>query len=115
MIVESGSLMFLSGHTPMKNDGAFAGPGLESQLNQVFINLEQTLKTAGTGFANVVRLTIYVRDYTPEYLPIIREARDRYVDATRPPASALIGVAALFHPDVLVEIDAIAAIPKQPS
>jgi 2-iminobutanoate/2-iminopropanoate deaminase len=112
MIVESGSLMFLSGHTPMKDDGAFAGPGLKSQLEQVFANLEQTLKAAGAGFADVARLTIYVRDYTPEHLPVIREVRDRYVDAARPPASALIGVAALFHPDVLVEIDAIAARPS---
>jgi enamine deaminase RidA (YjgF/YER057c/UK114 family) len=113
MIVENANLMFLSGHTPIKDDGTFAGPGLESQLGQVFANLEQTLKQAGIGFANVIRLTIYVRDYKAEHLPVIRETRDRFVDAARPPASALVGVAALFHPDVLVEIDAIAAIPKQ--
>jgi 2-iminobutanoate/2-iminopropanoate deaminase len=35
---------------------------------------------------------------------------DRFIEAALPPAGALIGVAALFHPDVLVEVDAIAVI-----
>jgi 2-iminobutanoate/2-iminopropanoate deaminase len=114
MIVENGSLMFLSGHVPIADDGSVAGPALEDQLVQTFANLKKTLNAAGVGFEDVVRLTIYVRDYRPEQLPVIREARDRFVDAARPPASALIGVAALFHPDVFVEVDAIAAIPERP-
>ncbi|WP_186807656.1 RidA family protein [Swaminathania salitolerans] len=55
-----------------------------------------------------VRLTIYVRDYQPAQLPTIRSIRNRCVDPDRPPASAPIGVAGLFHPDIPVEIDAIA-------
>jgi 2-iminobutanoate/2-iminopropanoate deaminase len=112
MMVEGGRLMFLSGHVPFGPDGAIAGPALEDQLRQVFANLDQTLKTAGTSFANVVRLTIYVRDYRPEQLPAIRAVRDLFVDPVWPPASALIGVAALFHPEVLVEVDAIAIVPE---
>lgn len=80
MIVEAGRLMFLSGHMPFSSDGAIAGPALEDQLRQVFANLDQTLKAAGTSFANVVRLTIYVRDYRPEQLPAIRAVRDLFVD-----------------------------------
>lgn len=111
MIVEGGRLMFLSGHVPIGPDGVIAGPGLEVQLRQVFTNLDQTLKAAGISFANVARLTIYVCDYRPEQLPAIRAVRDLFVSAAQPPASALIGVAALFHPEVLVEVDAIAVIP----
>jgi enamine deaminase RidA (YjgF/YER057c/UK114 family) len=29
-----------------------------------------------------------------------------------PPASALLGVESLFHPDVLVEVDAIVSLPS---
>ncbi|ENO84589.1 RidA family protein [Thauera linaloolentis] len=47
-------------------------------------------------------------------LPLIRGVRDRYIDVGRPPASALIGVDALFHPDVLVEVDAVAVLPPTP-
>lgn len=112
MIVEGGRLMFLSGHVPIGPDGAIAGPGLEAQLRQVFANLDQTLKAAGIGFANIARLTIYVCNYQPEQLPTIRAVRNLFVSAAQPPASALIGVAALFHPEVLVEVDAIAVIPE---
>lgn len=113
IVVEGGDLMFLSGHVPFRPDGTIAGPDLQAQLNQVFANIERTLAAAGIGFADVVRLTIYVRDYSIEQLPVIRAVRDRFVEAARPPASALIGVAALFHPDVLVEVDAIAALPRR--
>jgi len=111
VIVNGGRFLFLSGHVPLKNDGAIAGPGLEAQLEQVFENLRATLAVAGADFRSVVRLTIYVRDYRSEQLATIRAVRDRFTDKARPPASALIGVANLFHPDVLVEIDAIAALP----
>ena len=110
MIVEGGRLVFLSGHVPFGSDGKIAGPGLEEQFRQALTNLDQTLKTAGTSFANVARLTIYVRGYQPEQLPVIRAVRDLFADTARPPASALIGVAALFHPEVLVEVDAVAVI-----
>ena len=110
VLVSSGSLMFLSGHVPLRSDGSMAGPGLEAQLDCVLRNLRATLRAGGGDFANVVRLTIYVRDLQPDQLDVIRGVRDRYVNAALAPASALIGVAALFHPEVLVEVDAIAAI-----
>lgn len=59
----------------------------------------------------VARLTIYVRNYDPASLLLIRATRDLWINPERPPASALIGVASLFHPDVLVEVDAIAVLP----
>ena len=112
VLVENGRLLLLSGHVPaMDANGAVASMDLETQLEQVFQSIKATLTSAGTSFSNVARVTIYVRDYQPEMLPVIRTVRDRFVDAARPPASALIGVASLFHPDVLVEIDAIAVLP----
>lgn len=114
MVVENGRLLFLSGHLPMRRDGSVAGIGLEVQMNQVFENIQATLLEAGASFENVARLTIYVRDYRPEALPMIRAVRDRFTNLERPPTSALIGVAALFHPDVLVEVDAIAVLPGVP-
>lgn len=108
MMVDSGKLLFLSGHTPTDSTGALVAGGLEPQMEQVFKNLGATLAAAGGTFANVARLTIYIKDYSIDQLPLVRRVRDKWVNKDRPPASALIGVAALFHPDVLVEIDAIA-------
>jgi enamine deaminase RidA (YjgF/YER057c/UK114 family) len=84
---------------------------LEAQLDLVFRNLAATLAAAGTDFGAVARLTLYVRGYDPTQLPAIRAIRDRYVDASKPPASALIGVAALFDDRALVEVDALALAP----
>lgn len=110
MLVKSGDLLFLSGHLPLRSDGTIAGPALEDQLEQVFLNLKATLAAAGADFGNVARITIYVRNLEAADLPIIRAVRDRHINVARPPASALIGVAALYDTNVRVEIDAIAAV-----
>ncbi len=110
MIVESGRLMYLSGHVPFGPDGLKSD--FESQLDQVFANMKATLAEAGTDFSSVARLTFFVRDYDGSQLEALRTVRDRWVDTENPPASALIGVAALFHPDVLVEVDAVAVLPN---
>lgn len=111
MLVESGKLLFLSGHVPFNEDGTVVGPDLEDQLEQAFRNVATTLRAAGSDFANVARITIYVRDLDPAAdLPVIRAVRDRHIDVARPPASALIGVTALFDDKVRVEIDAIAVV-----
>ena len=111
VVVESGRLMFISGHVPVNENGAVSPTDLEIQLDQFFSNLGKTLAAAGATSANLARITIYVRDLKSEQLPVIRRARDRFINQKLPPASALIGVAELFHPNVLVEVDAVAVLP----
>lgn len=111
MVVDSGRLMFLSGHVPIDENGVVLGASLEAQLDQVFKNLNVTLQAAGATPGHLARITIYVRDFQANQLPAIRRARDRFINLSQPPASALIGVAQLFHPDVLVEVDAVAVLP----
>lgn len=111
VIGNGGKTMYLSGHVALMPDGTVAS-GLEAQLKQVFENLSATLATAGASAANLARMTIYVRNFRPEQLPVIRQLRDQFINPDLPPASALIGVAELFHPDVLVEVDAVAVLPE---
>jgi len=111
MLIEGGKLLVLSGHVPFRPDGSIA-PGFDEQLEQVFANVQATLLAGGVDFGAVARLTIYVRDYQPDMLHAIRSIRDRWVNPEQPPASALIGVAALFHPAVGVEMDALAVVPR---
>ena len=110
VLVGQGRLLILSGHVPFGPNG-LVGDTHEAQLAQVFENMSATLKAAGTDFSAVARLTIFVKNYSQELLPTIRAVRDRWVNADRPPASALIGVAELFISDALVEVDAIAVLP----
>lgn len=106
--VDGGRLMLLSGHVPVGGDGSIATT-LEAQLKQVFQNLDATLQAAGGNTGSIARLTFYVRGYRAEHLSVIRRVRDRWL-GTHSPASTLIGVEALFHPDVLVEVDGMAVL-----
>ncbi|MGX5729898.1 RidA family protein [Pseudoxanthomonas beigongshangi] len=110
--IDGGKLLLLSGHVPLRADGSVVKGSLEEQMEQVMRNLDATLRAAGSDFSHVARLTIYVRDFDPAQLPAIRAARDRWIDPERPPASALVGVQALFQPEVRVEVDAIAVVPE---
>jgi 2-iminobutanoate/2-iminopropanoate deaminase len=111
MLIKGGSLLVLSGLVSTKSDGAIVGSDVESQLLQTFENMAVTLKAAGTDFHSVARLTYYIVNYQPSHLQVIRSVRDRFVNLEKPPASALIGVAALAHPSFLVEVDALAVVP----
>lgn len=111
VVVEASRLMFLSGHVPFTPEGHVVRLDLEAQLTCVFENLQMTLQSAGASLKDLVRITLYVRGYKPDQLETIRAVRDRFVDRANPPASALVGVAALFHADVLVEVDGIAVMP----
>lgn len=111
VLVESGRPLYLSGHVPFDEKGSVPSLEIGIQLDLVFKNLHATLQAAGVGFEAVARLTIYVCDLNPSLLPTIRDVRDRWIKLDQPPASVLIGVASLFRPDVLVEVDAFAVVP----
>jgi len=102
--------MYLSGHVPFNERGQMS-ENLEAQLNQVFANMQATLEAAGTDFSSLAKVTVYIKDYDPSQLPLLRQVRDKWISTATPPASALIGVDALFIPQALVEIDAVAVLP----
>jgi enamine deaminase RidA (YjgF/YER057c/UK114 family) len=108
--VPAGSrLIYLSGQVPLDSTGALVGAGdFRAQAEQVFRNLETGLAAAGAGFEDVVKLTIYLLD--AGQLPALREVRDRHIRADAPPTSTLVVVRGLFRPDVLLEIEAVAAV-----
>jgi enamine deaminase RidA (YjgF/YER057c/UK114 family) len=106
-----GSIVFISGQVGMDASGKMAGDTLESQGAQVFENLKTCLASVGATFENVLKLTTYIVNYKPEDRAIIGGLRSKYLPGTNPPASTLVGVQALAVPGLLVEIEAVAAIP----
>ncbi|HEY5080792.1 MAG TPA: Rid family hydrolase [Bauldia sp.] len=104
-----GNLLFLSGHVSVGPAGV-VGADVETQLVQTFENIAGTLKAAGADFSSIAQLTTYIVNYHTGLLPVFRSVRDRFINLKRPPASTLIGVAALALPGLLVEIDAIAVV-----
>jgi enamine deaminase RidA (YjgF/YER057c/UK114 family) len=107
--VRAGGLVFVSGQVALDENGIVIGPGdVTLQAEQVFKNLEAALVAVGSGFRHLVRLTIYVTDIRG--LPEIRAVRNKYIDAAHPPASTAVQVSRLFRPELLLEIDAVAAV-----
>jgi enamine deaminase RidA (YjgF/YER057c/UK114 family) len=110
--VPAGSRMvYISGQVPLDRAGKLVGPGdFRRQAEQVFTNLRLALDEVGASFAHVVKLNYYVVDVS--HLAVLRAVRDRYVNPSSPPASTLIEVGHLFREDVMLEVEAVVALPS---
>lgn len=114
VVVNKGTMIFTAGIVANDEAGNIIGKGdLAAQTKQVFDNLLKILSAAGADFKDVVKLTYYVVNYKPEQVTTIRQIRANYLPETNKPASTLVGVQSLYHPDVLIEVEAIAVISKK--
>ena len=83
------------------------GESIEEQADQAMQNLYNIIREGGMDSEDVVKMTIYYLD--PAYLPVIVAARNRYFGENFRPASTAVGVSALARPQMLVEVEAVAA------
>jgi reactive intermediate/imine deaminase len=107
-IEATGRFVFVSGMTARRPDGSIAGVGdIREQTRQVCENVQAAVRAAGGTLADVCRVDVYVRNM--EDFAKIHEIRAQYF--TEPlPASTMVEVSKLAHPDYLIEINAIAVI-----
>ena len=115
-VIGGGRLVFVAGQTALDRDGRVVGGGdLEAQADQAFGNLASALAAVGCGPAQVAKLTVFIRDM--RQIAAYRRARDRFLAGAAPPATpaiTLVEVSRLFHDDLLIEIEAVAAAPEAP-
>jgi enamine deaminase RidA (YjgF/YER057c/UK114 family) len=103
-------VLYCAGQTSVDANGAPLHPGdMAAQVTQALDNLETVLNQAGFKLANVVRLNYYTRDVAA-FMAAASTFGPRLHAAGCRPASTLLGVASLFHPDILVEIEATAVV-----
>jgi enamine deaminase RidA (YjgF/YER057c/UK114 family) len=103
--------IYTAGQVSIDAQGKLVGAGdLAAQTAQAMRNVGLALAAAGAGFADIVKITTYVVDYAPEQRSIISQARAPFFAGGLPPASTLLGVAALALPEWLIEIEAIAVV-----
>jgi 2-iminobutanoate/2-iminopropanoate deaminase len=105
-IVEANGFVFLAGQVGdvPGRPGAVPG-GIEAETRQMLDNVRRLLEAAGLGPADVVKCTVYLRDFT-EFAAM--NAVYREVFPTDPPTRATVGVTALAE-DFRVEIEVMAA------
>ena len=105
--IPSGRLVWTSGQVAIAADGSVPD-GWEAQTRLVFENVGRALAAAGAGWVDVVNLTFFV--VATDELATVRAVRDEFVNTGAPPTSSLVRVAGLIRPDLLIEVEAVAAL-----
>ena len=109
--VTGGTLVFIAGMTSRsEKDATPVHPGdMRAQLRQVCENIGRALRSVGGDFSDVVKTTTFITDI--EEYHRVGDERLKYFKKDLP-TSALIGVVRLAHPDLMIEIEAMAVIPS---
>jgi enamine deaminase RidA (YjgF/YER057c/UK114 family) len=112
-VASGGTLVTVAGQVGWRPGGELA-EGLAAQTAQTLRNVAVGLSAAGATFADVVRLTFYVVDWTQDKMSqfmagVAEVAEEIGLPATLPPSS-LIGVQVLFAEGIAIEVEATAVI-----
>ena len=103
-------LIFISGQVAQDAKGNTVGKGdIVLQTEQVLKNLQNVLEASGASLADVVKVTVFLRNM--EHRNAVAEVRKRFFKDNLP-ASTLVEVSKLAHQDWLIEIEAVAVVPR---
>jgi enamine deaminase RidA (YjgF/YER057c/UK114 family) len=106
--VRVGAHVAVSGTAPVGDDGEVVGVGdAYVQAKRCLEIIEKALIEAGSGLGDVVRTRMYVTDIS-QWEAIGRAHGEAFANIR--PATAMVEVAGLIDPDMLVEIEADAII-----
>jgi enamine deaminase RidA (YjgF/YER057c/UK114 family) len=108
-VVVAGPLVFVAGTTATV-DGRVVGVGdAYTQTVQAFRNVERALASAGATLADVVQTQLFVTDIA-RWEEVGRAHRELFGDVM--PVTAMVGVAALIDPEMLIEVQAVAYLER---
>jgi enamine deaminase RidA (YjgF/YER057c/UK114 family) len=99
-------LVYVSGIGAFDEEGRIVGPrDPAAQTRQVLENAQRILSEVGSSLTEVLKETVYLTDVEDRMAtrPVREELYRGHV-----PASTLVGVASLTHPEMLVEMDFVA-------
>jgi 2-iminobutanoate/2-iminopropanoate deaminase len=102
------SIVFLAGQVSYDKEGGVAHRGdFKGQAREILKAIKAHVEAAGGKLDNIVKLNTYITDvrYRADLVPVREEFFGK-----KGPASTLVQVCALAHPDWMLEIEAIAVI-----
>lgn len=107
-------MLLLAGQASVAASGEVTSTDLAGQVHSALRNVVTGVKGAGGDVSDIARLTIYVVGWTQEMASALLEGTARAqesdgLSAPLPPIT-VIGVQALWTPDLLVEIEATAVL-----
>ena len=106
-----GRIVHLKGQVALDRDRQLVGQGdMRAQLRQVLANIETALAQVGGRMGDIISLAHYTTD-----IEAFVQAGDirREVFAAPYPVTTTVEVVRLYHPDLLIEIAAVAEIPLE--
>ena len=116
-----GALVFVSGISSRRADHSHEGVTLHAdgrvdkdirvQTRAVLTNIEVILQAAGCTLADVVDITVFLVDMV-DYDGMNEEWNARFADKVTAPARTTVAVHQLPHPNLLVEMKAVALVPS---
>lgn len=109
--LQNSKMIIISGQVAIDKNGKLIGEGsMEKQTEQFFTNLKELVEQHGGTMKDIVKLGYFVKDL--ERIDEVRLVRDKFINQEHPPASTLVEIKNLFRPELLIEIEATAIIPK---
>jgi enamine deaminase RidA (YjgF/YER057c/UK114 family) len=107
-VSQAQTILFLSGQVAYTADGGVACRGdFKGQARGAYEAIKALVESQGGTMASIVKITTYVTDmaYRLDLAPVREEFFGK-----KGPASTLVEISALAHPDWMIEIEAIAVI-----
>ena len=107
-VTQAHTILFLSGQVAYTPEGGVAYRGdFKAQARGAYEAIKALVEAQGGTMANVIKITTYLTDmhYRVDLAPIREEFFGK-----KGPASTLIEISALAHPDWMIEVEAIAVL-----
>jgi enamine deaminase RidA (YjgF/YER057c/UK114 family) len=112
VVTGAGKTVYVGGQDAVDATGAIVGKGdLAAQTEQVLKNIEIALAAAGAQFEHIIKWNLYIVQGQPLRAGFAAFQRV-WGNRPNPPAITAMFVAGLAHPDLLLEMDAIAVVPQ---
>ncbi len=106
-----GRIVHLKGQVPLDAEARLVGAGdMGAQVHKTLENINAVLASLGGAMADVISLTHYTTDI--EAFMGCGDIRARFFSDPFP-ATTTVEVKRLYHPQILIEITAIAEIPRE--
>jgi enamine deaminase RidA (YjgF/YER057c/UK114 family) len=109
VVTDGGRVVWMAGQTAtVDGDGKDISGNFEAQARRVFALMDQTLQRAGGTLADLVTMTVFIKD--PRHGDRFVEIRREMFPHGKFPGSALITVSNFARPGIDIEIQGIAVI-----
>lgn len=105
--IRLGDVLYISGQAGYGDDGKIVEGGFQVQGEQAFSNLRRALEAGGSSLRNVAKVTIFVTDMS-NFQEVV-ELRRKYFSEPYP-ADTIVEIGALYTPEAMIEIEAVAGI-----